>query len=58
MAKVIIRQTALELYGDISTLGLSEPVALLKTVDASVQLNTASRVINDKNEDDNGKLKT
>jgi hypothetical protein len=58
MAKVIMRQTALELHGDISTLGLSEPVALLRTVDASVKLNTASRVVDERNEDDNGKLKT
>jgi hypothetical protein len=48
----------LVLYQDISTPGFSEAVGLLKTVDISVKLNTASRLINNKNEDDNGKFET
>jgi hypothetical protein len=35
----------------------SEAVGLLKTVDISVKLNTASRLINNKNEECNGKFK-
>lgn len=53
------RQTVLGLYEDISTPGFSEVVVgSLKTVDVSVKMNTASRHIDNENEDDNGKFQT